>query len=286
MRGTKLRTSSALAPELSACRPFLKWVGGKRQLLGELLPRLPSKFNRYFEPFVGGGALFFAAQPARAFLSDTNAELINAYTVVREAPDLLIRDLKRHVYERDYFYDLRGADRKVGFSRWSAVRRASRLIYLNRTCFNGLYRVSSQGFFNAPFGRYVNPRIVDAENLRACSQALNGVSIDLRDFTETCAMARRGDFVYLDPPYIPLSRTAAFTSYGKLGFDISMQASLAGICRMLDRRGVKFMLSNSSAPEVFDLYRGFKIDLVDATRALNSNPSRRGAIKEVVVTNY
>ena len=164
------------------CKPFLKWVGGKGQLLAELRNRLPAHFNSYHEPFIGGGALFFALQPQNAHLSDINPELINCYQVVRDDVDELIEDLQKHIYEKDYFYKIRAADRTESFKDWTNIQKASRLIYLNKTCFNGLYRVNSKGQFNSPFGRYTNPTICNAENLRACSLALRSANIDLKSF--------------------------------------------------------------------------------------------------------
>ncbi len=269
-----------------ACRPFVKWVGGKSQLLPSLLNRIPARFNRYFEPFVGGGALFFALQPQQAFLSDINNDLINAYKVVQTQVAPLIRDLKKHKYESDYYYSIRNVDRLPIFQRWSPVRRASRLIFLNKTCFNGLYRVNSRGLFNTPFGRYTNPTIVDEENLRACSAALQTASLRTGPFDEVKKMAKKNDFVYFDPPYVPLSVTSYFTSYSAAGFDLAMQRLLFETCCALDRQGVKFMLSNSSAPFVLDLYKPFKVELIAASRAINSVGSKRGKVQEVIVTNY
>lgn len=285
-----MKTQSKKPPTLVTkdirCHPFLKWVGGKGQLLPALLSRMPKKLDRYFEPFVGGGALFFNLQPSKAFLSDANPELINLYEVVRDNVAALIKDLKKHVYEEKYYYKIRGADRTSAYKKWSPVKRASRLIYLNKTCFNGLYRVNSEGFFNVPFGRYNNPTIVDANNLRACSAALQKVAIKLGEFTDIEPIVKKGDFVYFDPPYVPLSATSAFTSYGKNGFDLKMQRSLFELCCRLDDRGIHFMLSNSSAPFVLELYKQFKIEFVSATRSINSKGAKRGAIKEVIVTNY
>ncbi len=268
------------------CRPFLKWVGGKGQLLPELISRMPKKIDRYFEPFVGGGALFFNLQPTKAILSDANPELINLYEVVRDNVEALIKDLKKHKYAEKYFYKIRSADRTAAYKKWSPLKRASRLIYLNKTCFNGLYRVNSSGFFNTPFGRYTNPTIVDEKNLRACSVALQKVKIQVGGFESIERLVKKNDFVYFDPPYVPLSNTSAFTSYGKHGFDLRMQRSLFDLCCRLDKRGIKFMLSNSSAPFIRKLYKQFRVELVDATRSINSKATKRGAIKEVIVTNY
>lgn len=274
----------ASAAELT--RPIVKWAGGKRQLLPVLEASVPQRFGRYFEPTAGGAALFFRLQPEDAFLGDVNSELVNLYRVVRDEVEGLIKDLGKHVYDEDYFYELRNVDRNGRYKRWGSVRKASRFIYLNRTCFNGLYRVNSSGHFNVPFGRYTNPRILDEDNLRACSAALQKCQIELGSFEQIQNTVRKGDFVYFDPPYAPLTATSNFTSYTQEGFDIEMQVRLRDFCVKLDRKGVHFLLSNSSAPLVLELYDGFDLQLVDASRSINSNASKRGKIKEVLVKNY
>lgn len=268
------------------CKPFLKWVGGKTQLLPEIMKRIPKTFKNYFEPFVGGGALFFSLQPKSAQLSDMNTELINTYVAVQNNVESLIKDLKKHVYREDYFYKIRNADRKPSFNKWSSVQRASRTIFLNKTCYNGLYRVNSKGEFNTPLGKYVNPTIVDADNLRACSDALENVTIYSADFREVGNRAKRGDFVYFDPPYVPLSATSYFTSYNKEGFDHTMQEALYALCCKLDLKGVKFMVSNSSAPYILKRYKKYKVERIRATRMINSKGSGRGKIDEVLITNF
>ncbi len=270
----------------TAPKPFVKWVGGKTQLLPELAERVPDDFGRYYEPFVGGGALFFRLQPQRACLTDINPDLVNLYTVIRDKVDELIEDLSQHVYEEAYFYQIRGADRTLEYEKWSDVQRASRFIYLNKTCYNGLYRVNSKGQFNAPFGRYTNPTILNSDNLYACHAVLQKAVIEVSDFYAVRRRIRANDFVYFDPPYAPLSATAKFTSYTKNGFDAEMQYALRDLCRALDKRSVRFMLSNSSAPLILDLYAEFNIEFVYATRSINSNAGKRGKIPEVVVTNY
>jgi len=272
--------------ELILARPFVKWVGGKKQLLPELFERLPEKFERYFEPFVGGGAFLFKLQPEQAFISDVNAELINAYLVVRHKVELLIEDLRQHVYEDEYFYKVRNVDRLEEYSKWTDVQRASRLIFLNKTCFNGLYRVNSKGFFNTPFGRYSNPVIVNEKNLRACSQVLQAVDVRSSSFDFAVEKAGKGDFVYLDPPYVPLGKTSNFTSYSEAGFDLDMQEKLFQVCCQLDKRGAFFMLSNSSAPYVLERYKDFNLELLKASRSINSVAKNRGKINEVLVRNY
>ena len=270
----------------SHARPIVKWAGGKRQLLSTLKSNLPVQFGRYFEPMVGGGALLFHLKPENACIGDVNAELVNLYQVVRDEVEELIEDLSKHIYEKEYFYQLREVDRSEVFKSWESVQKASRFLYLNRSCFNGLYRVNSSGYFNVPFGRYTNPRILDAKNLRACSKVLQNCEIDVASFDAIADVVKPGDFVYFDPPYVPLTATANFTSYTKAGFDVEMQIALRDLCVELDRRGVKFLLSNSSAPLVLGLYRGFDLQLVDAARAINSNAKKRGKIKEALVKNY
>ena len=271
-----------------ACRPFVKWVGGKTQLLPEILTRTPQlkSIKTYHEPFLGGGAVLFALQPARAVLSDLNPELVNAYEVVRDSVDSLIRDLKKHNHNKDYFYEIRDVDRLSAFKRWSSVRRASRLIYLNKTCYNGLFRVNSKGQFNTPFGRYKNPNYVDAENLSACSKALSNAEIFVDTFETVIKRARPGDFVYFDPPYAPVSQTAYFTSYSRDGFGPEMQKELFKVCCALHSKKVRFMLSNSAVPFIKQLYSKFKVEIVHASRAVNSHAEKRGKVEEVLVTNY
>jgi DNA adenine methylase len=267
-------------------KPFVKWVGGKTQLLPELTSRIPSNFSKYFEPFMGGGALFFHLQPEQSTLIDINEELTLAYRVIKYQTEELIADLKRHIYEKDYYYQIRNVDRTDEYKSWSDVQKASRLIYLNKSCFNGLYRVNSKGEFNTPIGRYKNPKIVDEVNLRACSQALQKAQIVTGSFLEVEEKVNSDDFVYFDPPYAPLNATSNFTGYSQYGFDLSMQSSLRTLCDRLDKSGVRFMVSNSNAPLIIDLYRDYKIELVYATRAINSKGHKRGKISEVIVTNY
>ncbi len=276
------------ARQAATCRPFVKWVGGKTQLLPEILSRIPAMetIETYHEPFVGGGAVFFAIQPNRAVLADSNAELINAYQVVRDDVEKLINELHKHEHSEEYFYDIREADRSPTFNKWSSVRRASRLIYLNKTCYNGLFRVNSKGHFNTPFGRYANPNYIDAANLMACSGALAGVETLPTTFETIIDRVQKNDFVYFDPPYVPISDTAHFTGYSKNGFNLEMQEALFNVCCLLHLKKVRFMLSNSAAPFVHQLYSRFKVEIVQASRAVNSNAARRGKVEEVLITNY
>lgn len=266
--------------------PIVKWVGGKRQLMFELLKNLPKSYNRYFEPFIGGGALFFELQPEQAYISDMNEELINLYSIVRDNVYELIDDLSKHEVSKEYFLEIRNIDRTEEYSKLSNVERASRFIYLNRTCFNGMYRVNSKGEFNVPFGHYKNPRIIDENNLLNCSELLKKTEIKCADFSEILTKVKKGDLVYFDPPYVPLNETSSFTSYTKDGFDINMQFKLRDVCDELDNKGVKFMLSNSDTKLVNELYVNYEIKKVFASRQINANADGRGKITEVLVRNY
>ncbi|MCB9742801.1 MAG: DNA adenine methylase [Alphaproteobacteria bacterium] len=260
-------------------RPFLKWVGGKRQLLDELDALMPASYNHYYEPFIGGGALFFSELPRQAMLSDANGELIDTYRAVRDCPEELILALEQHVYEKDYYYEIRAWDA----SRAAVYERAARMIYLNRAGFNGLYRVNRAGQFNVPFGRYTNPTICDAENLRACSRALRGVELAHQGFEAVLSLAQPGDFVYFDPPYVPLTPTSSFTSYVPGGFGLAEQEQLAEVFATLAAKGVSVMLSNSDTELVRELYKGFHLEEVRARRSVNSASDKRGKVGELVV---
>ncbi len=275
-------------------KPFVKWVGGKRQLL-EQFKRMnlypPEKFDpktgRYFEPFVGGGAVFFDLLPKRAFLSDLNNELVVTYNVIKNDTELLIKSLKKHRNTKEYFLKIRGED----VNKLSDIETASRFIYLNRTCFNGLYRVNSRGGFNVPFAGNKNPLICDEINLRKISKALKYVEIKKQDYKEVLKKAKSGDFVYFDPPYYPINKTSSFTSYTKETFLDKEQIELRDVFVELTKRGCFVMLSNSDTPFVNRIYSEIKgklirINKVYAGRMINSNASKRGKITEVLVTNY
>lgn len=266
--------------------PFLKWAGGKSQLLSTFDEYFPERFERYFEPFVGGGAVFFRMSAREdgvtAHLSDLNDELINCYSVVRDNVEQLIKALKKHRNESEYYYGVRSMDT----SRMTAVTRAARLIYLNKTCFNGLYRVNRKGEFNVPFGSYKNPRTCDEDNLRAASEALRNARVEHKHFADALKSARKGDFVYLDPPYQPLSATSNFTSYTSKCFGELDQKRLAEVFDELHQRGCKVMLSNSDNEFVRELYKKFRLETVYANRAINCRADRRGRISELLVLNY
>lgn len=272
------------ATESGRALPFLKWAGGKRQLLSEIDRLLPPERKVYYEPFLGGGALFFHLDPPGSVLGDRNGELINAFEVVRDDTENLITLLKRHGHRHncEYYYRLRARNP----ARLTPLQRAARLIYLNKTCYNGLYRVNSRGEFNVPCGAYRNPRICDANNLRMVQRRLQSASLLCADYQEIVENAGPGDFVYFDPPYHPLARSGGFVSYVESGFDLEEQKRLASTFSELTDRGVSCMLSNSAAPEILELYANFHIHRVRALRAINSIGAGRGKIDEIIVTNY
>lgn len=273
-------------------KPFVKWVGGKRQLLKQfLLLNLypPNDFdpknNTYFEPFVGGGAVFFDLLPKKAVLSDLNKELIVTYNVIKNNVEELIKNLKKYKHSKEYFLKIR----KQNIEDLNDLEIASRFIYLNHTCFNGLYRVNSKGEFNVPFGKYKNPLICDEVNLRRVSKSLKNIKIKHQDFKEVLKSAEKGDFIYFDPPYYPINKTSSFTSYTKEGFLEKEQTELRDLVIKLHKRGCYIMLSNSDTPFINKIYSGIKgiyINKVKAKRSVNSKSSGRGKIYEVLITNY
>ncbi len=268
--------------------PFLKWVGGKRQLMPTITELMPKNFTDYYEPFVGGGAVLFHTQPKNAVINDLNEDLINVYNTIKKNPEELIKDLKTHKNESEYFYDLRILDRTEGFEKLSNIKKASRIIYLNKTCFNGLYRVNNSGEFNSPFGRYKNPNIVNEITIRAVSKYLNNNKIQIfsKDYEEVLENIEKGSFVYFDPPYHPVSKSSSFTGYIQGGFDMYDQTRLRDLCIKLDKKGIKFMLSNSAVPLIEDIYKEFNITYVKANRSINSNGKKRGEVDEVIIRNY
>ena len=271
-------------------RPFLKWAGGKGQLLNELLERVEQArpFNRYHEPFVGGGALFFELcrlgrlGRRQAFLSDSNSILIESYEAVRDSLDDLIALLERHkaLHDKDYYYEMR---KNVPAT---PVERAARVIYLNKTCFNGLFRLNSKGEFNVPIGKYTDPVICDEKNLASTSEALKKARLFTESFTSVLDRAEPDDLVYFDPPYDPMSATANFTTYDKSGFGVDDQKRLAEVAEALHEKGVKVILSNSMTPLIADLYKKFRIETVKASRTVNSRAGGRGKIDEALITNF
>lgn len=269
--------------------PVLKWVGGKRQLLDALQPLFPKTFDVYCEPFLGGGAVLFHLQPEKAIVNDTNEELINVYNVIKTQLNRLLAELRSYENTPEFFYNIRDLDRHPSkYIRLSAVKRAARILYLNKTCFNGLYRVNSSGEFNVPFGKYKNPNIVNEEGLIAAHDYFNTADIQFlsTDFAHCLHNLPQDTFVYLDPPYDPVSTTSNFTGYAKGGFDQGEQERLCFVCNNLNKQGIKFMLSNSATPFIRDLYSNFNITIVKAKRSVNSKGDKRGEVEEVVIRNY
>lgn len=269
-------------------QPFLKWAGGKRQLLPEIRKYVPKQYETYYEPFVGAGAVLFDLQPKKAVINDINVELVNTYHVIREHVDELVETLSKHKNDKDYYYRIRNLDRTAEFHQLSMIERSARMIYLNKTCFNGLYRVNRQGQFNVPYGKYKNPNIVNEEVLRAVHHYLtnNDITILNVDFVQAVETAKAGDFIYFDPPYDPVSETASFTSYSLGGFDRDDQLRLRDLFIELHERGCYVLLSNSATEFIQDIYADFHVELVSASRAINSVASKRGKIAEVLVRNY
>lgn len=271
-------------------QPFTKWTGGKRQLLPVIKSLMPDNYNSYFEPFIGGGAVFFELIPKKAIINDFNSELINCYRQIKDNPQKLIELLVEHQKNnsKDYYLELRSVDRDDRIHAMTDTERAARIMYMLRVDFNGLYRVNSKNQFNVPYGRYKNPKIVDSDLILSISQYLNKNNIEILtgDFEKAVEDVGAGDFVYFDPPYIPLSETSAFTSYTHEGFSYEDQVRLRDVFRKLDKKGAYVMLSNSSSPLVEELYKGFNIHKVEAIRTNGAKASSRGKISEIIVTNY
>ncbi len=287
-RPRTLRGLPAREPGPREASPFIKWVGGKGKLLGQLLPMLPPGVDRmrHVEPFTGGGAMFFARRPARALLSDVNPALVDTYLAIRDQVEDVIAELQplARAHGDGIYYGIR--ERYNERSGRARAERAAMFVYLNKTCFNGLHRVNRKGEFNVPEGRYKNPRILDVDGLRAASQALAGADIQVAGFESLLGSAKPGDFIYLDPPYEPASRTSNFTAYAEEGFGQSDQIRLRDVVVELDRRGCRLMLSNNDVPFIRELYSRFRIDTIHAARAISCDPTKRGPVPEVVVRNY
>ncbi len=268
-----------------APHPFVKWAGGKSQIFEQVSTHIPSTFRKYFEPFVGGGAMFYGLAAQNRFLgatlADTNSALVSAYITIRDNPDDLIGMLQALPITKEIFEGLR----KQHPDTLTPLERAAWLIYLNKTCFNGLFRVNQSGFFNAPWGKYVNPKVCDVENLKAVSALLNHFKVDVQhgDFEATTANAGPDDVVYFDPPYIPLSKTSNFTSYQAGGFGMAEQERLATYFRNLVDKGVHVVLSNSDTELTRALYEGFEMHVVQARRSVNSKGTGRGVVNELVL---
>ena len=272
-------------------QPFLKWAGGKRQLLPILKEHKPQHFTQYYEPFIGAGALLFCLQPKKSIINDTNDELINCYRVIKDNPEKLLELCQQHRENnsKEHFYSLREQDRRDDFKDKSPQERAARIIYLNKTCFNGLFRVNSSGQFNVPYGNYSNPVIADPAVIRSVSAYLNQRDVRIRqgDFAKAVANARKGAFIYFDPPYHPISDTSSFTGYSVNGFGEEEQVRLKELCDKLSKRGCQVLISNSSASLIKKLYSdpNYEIEEVKASRAINAVGSRRGRINELLIHN-
>jgi len=278
---------------LARLKPFTKWIGGKRQLLPELLKLVPKNYNRYYEPFIGGGALFFELMPNYATISDHNENLVHSYEQIRDNVKKLLELLKYHQFNnsKEYYLSLREVDRNGKIDKMSDTEKAARLLYMLRVNFNGLYRVNSKKQFNVPYGRYKNPKIVDELLLKGVSDFLNqnDILILRGDFELALELAQAGDFVYFDPPYAPISATSAFTAYTHEGFGSAEQARLRDVFVQLTKRGVNVMLSNSDVGAIHDLYDSLdnvNITVVGANRMINSKASGRGKINELIIRNY
>ncbi len=267
-------------------RPFLKWAGGKTQLLSTLLANAPAQFNDYYEPFLGGGAFFFRlaslGKIKNSHLNDINKDLITAYRAVKERPEELIEALSSKKYKNDEatYYKIRAQEPA------SDIDVAARLIYLNKTAFNGLYRVNSKGKFNVPYGKYANPKIPDVKNLLAVNVVLQTDELTSLDFEAAVEGAKKGDFIYFDPPYVPVSKTSSFTGYTKESFGAADQQRLFGCFKKLDKKGCLVMLSNSYMETTSEMYKEFNITSVRASRVINCNPEGRGKVNELIITNY
>lgn len=271
--------------------PILKWVGGKRQLLSEITARFPEMYSRYHEPFIGGGAVFFDVEPKEGSINDLNSRLINLYQVIRDTdPDVLIEENKTHEHSEDYYYEARdefnSLHKQETYTDADRIREASLLLYLNRTCFNGLYRENQSGEFNVPRGQYKNPDWVQSRRLREAHRVLQGTEIHCEDFQYVRNVVEEGDLVYFDPPYEPVSTTASFNEYHAEGFDRDDQRRLRDLAVDLDEMGVSVVLSNSPpVAELYDAYESFTVDVVGATRSINSDGDGRGEVAEILVSN-
>ncbi|MBL4613538.1 MAG: Dam family site-specific DNA-(adenine-N6)-methyltransferase [Magnetovibrio sp.] len=267
-------------------RPFLRWPGGKRRLLREIQKRLPKHYKGYFEPFIGGGALFFAQRPGFGYIGDFNPEVANAYSVIKHKPAQLIHEVARHRNTETHYYALRNVDRDPEYRQWTDVQRAARFVFLNRTCFNGICRMNRRGQLNMGYGHLKKPTIMRPDDIWAAHHALRTIRVAHASFEEVLKLARPGDFVYFDPPYVPLSATASFTAYTAGGFGVEQQRDLWRVCVKLHRKGVKWMVSNSFTPIVVDLWRAFHVDTVMAPRSNGVGLNARRPVREVLITNY
>lgn len=273
-------------------RPFLKWVGGKGQLLEQFQELFPEKYNSYFEPFIGGGAVFFSINPKKAIINDINTTLVQTYIYIKDDVEKVIKELKKLEKEflskeqeerKEFYYKIR---EKYNSLPKDDFKRSLYFLFFNKTAFNGVYRENSKGGFNVPMGSYKNPKIVDEDNLRAVSESLKHTSITNASFADVVKKAKAGDFVYFDPPYHPVSTTSSFTSYSKDDFTKEDQIKLRDLFVELDKKGVYVMLSNSYTPFIKEIYSAYKQIPVNASRMINSKADKRGKISEIVIVNY
>jgi len=269
-------------------KPILKWVGGKRQIIMEIKEKIPKEYGKYYEPFLGGGSVFLSLRPDNAVINDYNSELINVYEVIKEDPKTLINYLREFKNTQEDYYIIRNLDKSDTFADLPKTYRAARTIYLNKTCFNGLYRVNNKGQFNVPYGFYKSPKLTIENEINSLSEYLNSKSIKILnvDYIHSLKYVRKNDLVYLDPPYDPISKTSSFTSYTDKGFDREDQISLKKLCDNLNKKGVKFLLSNSATDFILDLYKEYNITLIDVKRNIAASSKNRKTVKEVLISNY
>lgn len=270
-------------------KPVLNWSGGKRQILCEIEKYIPKTYEVYYEPFLGGGAVLFHLQPKNAVVNDINAELMNLYKVIKCDVKTLIADLRKHKNEADYFYAIRRLDRnKDEYNKLSGVEKASRIFFLNKTCYGGLFRVNQTGEFNSSFGKDKNPNVVDDVGLVLVSNYFNRSNICFKnvDFVQALEGIEKDAFVYFDPPYDPISKTGNFIRYTKDGFDRTDQCRLKDLCDDLNKKGVKFLLSNSATEFIQDLYKDYRLEIIKVRRSINSKYNPSGKVDEVLVRNY
>ncbi|TAM82171.1 MAG: DNA adenine methylase [Acidobacteria bacterium] len=279
---TRQATLPGCVGRIQGPRPFLKWAGGKSRLVPVLRKCVPRNFGRYFEPFLGGGALFFNLLPARAVLGDSNYDLIHCFKTVRDRPDEVLEYLRSLTVGEEEFYRIRGVDPGT----LSDGARAARFIYLNKTCFNGLYRVNKKGLFNTPFGQYKKVVLADSESLLSASQSLRKVELRCEDYSSVLQKARPEDFVYLDPPYLPVGKYSDFKRYTKKQFYESDHEKLAEVFRLLTQKGCRVLLSNSFHERISNLFAGFYQAIVSMPRFINCKGDGRGAVKELLISNY
>ncbi|MCS4537059.1 DNA adenine methylase [Mycoplasma sp. CSL7475-4] len=273
-------------------KPFVKWAGGKTKLISKIVAKMPNKYNKYIEPFVGGGSLFFHIQPHDFILNDINSELIDTYKCFSNNDEYneLIKLLQIHMknHNENYFYEIRNQDRKPDFLKWSRVQRAARFIYLNKSCFNGLYRVNKSGFFNVPSGKKANINLIDHDNFVSIHKLLKEKNKNILnlDFEKVLEFADMNDFVYLDPPYSDLDDRKSFTSYTKENFYVSDQMRLKEIVDTLTKKGVKVMISNHGSTFIKNLFKDYNIETIFVKRLIGSKIDTRKDVEEVIITNY